>query len=209
MKKLFVILVLSAAGLLSFASAQTNSPASGVANAEFSSLLRTHPGGGDGLAKGVEELLTREPAVAGAIARQSKKVNCDQAAAVALGVSRAIVASKRTDRELVKKIYQPFEQACGNCRAQGEGQGQGGAGASADDGQRMCRVAEKPDPAHPTRIRSARGEDCFCALIAALAAQTYAQSEAGERMGFFADELSGNGGANGTGPWLGNNVSGN
>lgn len=201
MKKLFLALTLATAGLFSSASAQSNSPPpAGATNAEFSSLLRMHPGGGDGLAKGVEELLERDPAVAVAIASQSKKINCDQAAAVALGVSRAIVASKRADRDRVKKIYQPFEQACGNCG----GQGRSGAGS-----QQMCRVEEKPDPAHPTRIRGARGEDCFCSLIAALAAQAYAQGDAGERMGFFADELSGNGGAGGVGSWLGSNVSGN
>lgn len=207
MKKLLVIIALATAGVALNAAAQSNPPPAVTLaeNAEFSALLRAHPGGGDGLANGVEQLLTRDPAVAGAIASKSKKINCDQAAAVALGVSRAIVASKRMDRDRVKRIYQPFEQACGNCGQPGRGQ----SASTGEDGQRVCRVEEKPDPAHPTRIRSARGEDCFCALIAALAAQTYAQGEAGERMGFFADELSGNGGADGFGPWLGSNVSGN
>lgn len=208
MKKFILVLHLAAAGVLSPALAEPAPPpaALSAAPAEFASLLRAYPSGGDGLATGVEELLNRDAAAAIAIARQAKKINCDQAAAVALGVSRVIAAVKRMDRERVKKIYRPFESACSNCSDPLTRKADAVMG---EDERRVCRAREVQDPANPTRIRNARGEDCFCSLIAALAAQTYAQGDAGERMGFFADELSGNGGAGGVGGWIGQNVSGN
>lgn len=203
MKKFIVIAMLGAACLVApaFAEPGPSPDSSNGASEDFASLLRAHPAGGDGLADGVESLLARDSTAAAAIASQAKKLNCDQAAAVALGVSRAVKASKRTDRERVTKIYQPFVEACGNCRPRDR--------ARSDDARRVCRTEEKPDPAQPTRIRNARGEDCFCSLIAGLAAQAYAQGDSGDRMGFYADELSGNGGGAGIGRWIGVPVSGN
>jgi hypothetical protein len=208
MNRAVLILALTIAAAVAapaFAEPDPAAVAPGGAGERFSALVRGHPAGGDGLATGVEELLTRDPASATDIARQAKRLNCDQAAAVALGVSRAIAASKRTDRDRVKKIYQPFEQACSNCSRGDRGRRE----TPSDDGRGMCRVEEGQDYAQPNKIRNARGEDCFCSLVAGLAAQAYAQGDAGERMGFFADELSGNGGAGGLGRWIGFPVSGN
>lgn len=211
--KRLAILFLAAAGFL-FSPTAWSEPgptlvAHGAASDEVSGLLRAYPAGGEGLAIGVTDLLTRDPGAAASIALQSKKINCDQAAAVALGVSRAISASKRLDREKVKKIYQPFEQACNRCGRRARDGRETANEAGREEENRLCRREEARDFADPNRIGNARGEDCLCSLIAALAAQIYAQGDAGERMGFFADELSGNGGAGGIGRWLGIPVSDN
>jgi len=194
-------ILLAAAVMLGAASAsaqQASTSTPGVA--DFAALLRTYPGGGEGLMHSVEDMLMRDSGTASAadIARHSHQINCDQAAAVALGASHAIVELKKTDSERVARIYETFVRACTHCK----GPPPQVNASQREKGIGMCRLDLQAarDPEHPNRIKAIQGDACFCSMIASLAAQIYAQGQAGPRMGFFPDQSAFSGGGLGSGP---------
>lgn len=164
-------------------------PGARSARLDLSPWLRAHPAGGEPLQHKVADLLIGDPDAAPAVSSVGGRCNCDQAASIALGVARAATLLQKTNPEGVRRIYAAMARGCASCRGmprQASAARDAEAEAAAEAACRRRSVRDASDD--PTHIKATRGKDCFCAMIASLTAQIYAQGEATPRMGFYPDE---------------------
>ncbi len=169
-----------------------------------SSLLSAYPKGGEGLTQSVADLLVRDPAAAPFVAALGANCNCDQATAIALGVSRATKLLQQASPAAIKPMYRSFVDSCAGCRRRVV------KGPVRPEDERCLREG---DPARQRladvlKVRAPQGKDCLCALLSSLATQALAQGQAGTNLGFFPDEGGFIGGGIGF-PGSGAPVSGN